>query len=168
MIERAIAFGPDAGLVGVLTEPDPVHAIPNAPGFLMWNVGIQHRVGPYRVQVDIARDLARRGFASFRFDLAGMGDSEIRLDSRTDGERAVSDVRDAMLLLQKRRNVSTFVPIGFCSSVDAVHRLAVDDKSVVGACFIEGYAYHTRGFWLRYPLRLLSRERWKRYVEHQA
>ncbi|HXN33468.1 MAG TPA: hypothetical protein VN894_16480 [Polyangiaceae bacterium] len=168
MIERAIAFGPDARLVGILAEPDPARAIASAPAVLMWNVGIQHRVGPYRVQVDIARDLARRGFVSFRFDLSGMGDSEVRQDNRTDGERALADARDAMVLLEKRRGVSTFLPLGFCSSVDAVHRLAVEDRRVVGACFIEGYAYHTTGFWLRYPLRLLNRERWRRYVEHQT
>jgi dienelactone hydrolase len=168
VIERAIAFGPDGRLVGILAEPDPAHAVSNAPAVLMWNVGIQHRVGPYRVQVDLARDLARRGFVSFRFDLSGMGDSEVRQDSRTDGERALSDVRDAIALLTKRRGVTTFLPMGFCSSVDAVHRLALDDERVVGACFIEGYAYHTRGFWLRYPLRLLNRERWRRYLEDRA
>jgi dienelactone hydrolase len=168
VIERAIAFGPDGRLVGIVAEPDAHDAIANAPAVLMWNVGIQHRVGPYRVQVDIARDLARRGFVSLRFDLSGMGDSEVRQDSRTDGERALSDARDAMVWLEKRRGVVRFLPIGFCSSVDAVHKLALEDKRVVGACFIEGYAYHTRGFWLRYPLRLLNRERWKRYVEHRA
>ncbi len=168
MIERAIAFGPDGRLVGILAEPDPALAVVNAPAALMWNVGIQHRVGPYRVQVDIARDLARRGFVSLRFDLSGMGDSDVRQDSRTDGERALSDARDAIGLLAKRRGASKFLPIGFCSSVDAVHRLSLEDERVVGACFIEGYAYHTRGFWLRYPLRLLNRERWKRYLEDRA
>lgn len=168
MIERAIAFGPDGRLVGILAEPDPAHAVSKAPAILMWNVGIQHRVGPYRVQVDVARDLARRGFVSFRFDLSGMGDSEVRQDSRTDGERTLSDARDAIGLLAKRRGITTFLPIGFCSSVDAVHRLSLEDERVVGACFIEGYAYHTRGFWLRYPLRLLNRERWRRYLEDRA
>jgi hypothetical protein len=168
VIERAVAFGPEGGLVGVLAEPSPDRAFPNAPALLMWNVGIQHRVGPYRIQVDIARDLARRGLASLRFDISGMGDSEIRQDSRLDRERAMTDAREAMALLERRRGVRTFVPMGFCSSVDSVHALALEDERVVGVCFLEGYAYTTRGFWLRYPRRLLSRERWKRYLTHVA
>lgn len=168
MIERAVAFGPEAGLVGILAEPSPDQALSNAPALLMWNVGIQHRVGPYRIQVDIARDLARRGLASLRFDVSGMGDSEVRKDNLLDRERAVTDAREAMALLERRRGVRTFVPIGFCSSVDSVHALALEDERVVGVCFLEGYAYPTRGFWLRYPRRLLSKERWKRYLTHVA
>ncbi|MGH7269326.1 MAG: hypothetical protein ACREJ3_02765 [Polyangiaceae bacterium] len=164
MIERALSFGADSGKVGILTEPAPEDATATAPAVLMWNVGIQHRVGPYRIQVDIARDLARRGFTSLRFDLSGMGDSAVTQDSRLDVERAVADARDAMDLIEKRRGTSTFLPIGFCSSVDSAHRLAMDDARVAGACFLEGYAYPTRGYWLRYPLRLLNRERWQRYV----
>lgn len=164
MIERAVAFGANGGLVGVLCEPDPENAIAGAPAALMWNVGIQHRVGPYRIQVDLARELARRGFRSLRFDLSGMGDSEVRHDNRTDQERALDDVREAMTLLAKRRGIETFVPIGFCSSVDSVHALTLSDERIVGACFIEGYAYRTAGFWLHYPLRTLDWIRWKRRI----
>ncbi|MCL2449263.1 MAG: hypothetical protein FWD17_09970 [Polyangiaceae bacterium] len=157
-----MVFGAGGGLAGVYTEPSPDAGRPGLPAVLMWNVGIHHRVGPYRIQVDIARELARRGIASLRFDLSGMGDSEIRQDSRTDRERALDDVRDAMALLEKRRGVRQFVPLGFCSSVDSVHALTLSDERVAGACFIEGYAYRTLGFWLHYPMRLLDPIRWKR------
>ncbi len=167
MIERALAFGRDAGLAGVLAEPNPPDAVAGAPAIVMWNVGIQHRIGPYRIQVDIARDLARRGYASLRFDLSGMGDSEARQDTRPDQERALDDVNEAMAVLEKRRGARTFVPIGFCSSVDAAHALALDDSRVVGACFLEGYAYRTEGFWLRYPWRLLDPQRWRRYLSNR-
>lgn len=164
MIERAVAFGVTGALVGVLTEPDPADLIVGAPAALMWNVGIQHRIGPYRVQVDLARELARHGFISLRFDLSGMGDSDVRQDNRTDQERALDDVREAMTLLAKRRAIERFVPIGFCSSVDSVHALSITDERIVGACFIEGYAYRTPGFWLNYPLRTLDWMRWKRRI----
>jgi dienelactone hydrolase len=164
MIERAMAFGAGGNLVGVYTEPGPEVALPGAPAALMWNVGIHHRVGPYRIQVDIARELAQRGIASLRFDLSGMGDSEVRQESRTDQERALDDIRDAMALLEKRRAIRRFVPIGFCSSVDSVHALSLADERVVGACFIEGYAYRTPGFWLHYPTRVLDTLRWKRRI----
>jgi dienelactone hydrolase len=167
VIERALAFGREAGLAGVLAEPNPSEAVAGAPAIVMWNVGIQHRIGPYRIQVDIARDLARRGYASLRFDLSGMGDSEARQDSRPDHERALDDVREAMAVLEKRRGAHTFVPIGFCSSVDTAHALSLQDSRVVGACFLEGYAYRTQGFWLRYPRRLLDRQRWRRYLANR-
>ncbi len=166
MIERALAFGPDSGLIGVLTEPAPGQAVANAPAVVMWNVGIQHRIGPYRIQVDIARDLAQRGYASLRFDLSGMGDSEARQDHRPDEQRALDDVREAMAVLEKRRGTRAFVPIGFCSSVDTAHAISLLDNRVVGAAFLEGYAYRTRGFWLRYPKRLLDRQRWSRYLSN--
>jgi dienelactone hydrolase len=162
MIERAVSFGKGGNLAGILTEPRPERSIAGAPAALMWNVGIHHRIGPYRIQVDIARELARRGFASLRFDLSGMGDSEVQQDSRTDQERALEDVRDAMALLERRRSLRSFVPVGFCSSVDSVHALSVAEDRVIGACFIEGYAYRTPGFWLRYPLRVLEAVRWRR------
>jgi hypothetical protein len=166
VIERALSFGRDSGLVGVLTEPGAADA--HAPAVLMWNVGIQHRIGPYRIQVDIARELANRGFASLRFDLSGMGDSSPRKDNRPDHERAIDDVREAMALLERRRGARTFVPIGFCSSVDAAHAISIQDPRVVGACFLEGYAFRTRGFWMRYPARLLEARRWARYLESRG
>jgi hypothetical protein len=162
MIERAVVFGPDAGIVGIVTEPDPTDAIPGTPALLMWNVGVQHRVGPYRIHVDFARQLARRGFTSLRFDLSGMGDSEVRQQSQLDHERALMDLREAMAFLEKRKGIRAFVPIGFCSSVDAAHSLSLQDNRVVGVCFLEGYAFRTRGFWMRYPLRLANLHRWRR------
>jgi hypothetical protein len=166
VIERAVAFGRDSGLIGVLTEPGSGEAIADAPAVLMWNVGIQHRIGPYRIQVDIARDLAERGFTSLRFDLSGMGDSEARQDNRPDQDRALDDVREAMALLEKRHGARGFVPIGFCSSVDAAHAISLQDGRIVGAAFLEGYSYRTRGFWLRYPGRLIDRQRWSRYLSN--
>jgi len=162
MIERAVVFGANGALTGILTEPDADRAVADAPAVLMWNIGIHHRVGPYRVQVDIARELARRGYASLRFDVAGMGDSEMGQDSRTDEERSLENIREAMNLVERRRGTPRFLPIGFCSSVDSAHAISLVDKRVVGACFIEGYANRTAGFWRFYPLRVFDTMRWKR------
>ncbi len=164
MIERAISFGPDGGLVGVLAEPPPGRAIANAPVVLMWNVGINHHVGPYRFNVELARALAERGFTSLRFDVSGMGDSTVRTEGQVEAERTVADVRDAIALLEKRKGVRRVVLVGFCSSVDAAHALGVKDERVHGVCYVEGYAYRTRGFWMRYPRRLLDRYRWRRFL----
>jgi hypothetical protein len=56
------------------------------------------------------------------------------------------------------------VVLGFCSSVDAAHRIALDDERVRGACFVEGYAHPTLGFHVRRPLRALQPARWRRLL----
>jgi len=164
--ERAVSFAPGGRLTGILTEPPPDRARRDAPVVLASNVGLNHHVGPYRFFVDLSRDLARRGFASLRFDLSGLGNSSARRDTRGELDRALDDHDEAMKLLSSRGYLR-FVPIGFCSGVDAVHRLAVDDTRVVGGCFIEGYAFRTPGFFLRYPLRYLDHARWLRLLSRR-
>lgn len=164
MIERAITFGPDGALVGILAEPDASRAVPGAPAVLMWNVGINHHVGPYRFNVELSRALAERGFASLRFDVSGMGDSDVRKEGRAEKERMMADVRDAIALVEKRRGAKNVVLVGFCSSVDAAHAVAVKDERVAGMCYVEGYTYKTRGFWLHYPKRFLDVHRWQRFL----
>ncbi len=158
--ERVIHFGAAGNLVGILSGPEQVRS--EAPVFLMWNVGLNHRVGPFRIFVDLARELASAGFLSLRFDLSGLGDSEVaNSDVRLDGERAPGDIRAAMETLREQGH-EQFVLVGFCSSVDAAHQLTLEDNRAVGAVFIEGYAFKNAGYKLRYPLRFLNRHRWER------
>jgi dienelactone hydrolase len=163
--ERVLAFGASGTLHGVLAEPEPPNRIDGAPGVLFWNVGTNHHVGPHRVFVDLARRLAKLGFYSLRFDTSGLGDSAAsRDDTRPDTERNKSDVREAMLALKKQRGIERFVLVGFCSSVDAAHAVALDSPEVVGVVYLEGYQYRTRRFYAQYPKRLLERNRWQRLL----
>ena len=166
MIERAVHFGPADSLIGVLTEPAPERRVAGAPAVLLWNVGLNHRVGPFRAYVDLARRLAEQGFASLRFDASGLGDSEPRRDAATERERAWLDLRDAMALCEMRLGIREVVLVGFCSSVDAAHQVALRDPRVAGVVYFEGYAWRTPGFWLRYPKRFLSPARWERLARH--
>jgi pimeloyl-ACP methyl ester carboxylesterase len=128
------------------------------------NVGLNHRVGPFRAYVSLARDLAKAGYSMLRFDLSGMGDSEPRHDNHREIERAVLDVKDAMQAVTQRLGARTFVQLGFCSGVDSAHAVAIEDQRVVGAIFIEGYSFLTPQFYLRrYLLRPWSRRLWRRY-----
>ena len=77
MRERALTFGP-ANLVGILTQPDPDVAVPDAPAVVILNSGILHRAGASRMYVQVARTLAEEGMTSLRFDFSGIGDSEVR------------------------------------------------------------------------------------------
>jgi hypothetical protein len=161
--ERAVSFAARGRLTGVFAEPDPSVARSAAPVVITSNVGVNHHVGPYRFSVDLARTLAQRGFSSLRFDLSGLGNSGVRTDALGDLEGAVDDHREAVRYLAAHGH-ARFVPVGFCSSVDAVHRLSLEEPRVVGVCFVEGYAFKTLGARLRHPLRYLSGPRWRRLV----
>ena len=167
MKERPLSFGSHAGLVGVACEPDS-GPTPGTPGFLFFNIGLNHRVGPQRVQVELARALADQGFASLRFDLSGLGDSEARSDGRSEEDRAVLDIREAMDALQKRSGVGAFVLAGLCSGVDGMYAASRADPRVAGAVHIDGYAYEDAGYRRRVLLAklrdLLNSRRWRRFL----
>jgi pimeloyl-ACP methyl ester carboxylesterase len=162
-VERVLTFGRENSLVGILCEPPASERVPDAPAIITWNVGLHHRVGPYRIYVNLARRLAEKGFTTLRFDVSGHGDSDFgREDEASDSKRAMADVQTAMRALRDQRGFKRFVLVGFCSSVDAAHSLGAEDESVAGVVYLEGYGFRTRGYYMRYPLRLLDRNRWER------
>ena len=165
MKEKVFAFGTDQCLVGVLTEPNPDQRRPGAPAVVLSNVGINSRIGPFRIWVDLARVLASLGFTTLRFDLSGLGDSEPRRDTRNEFERAASDVREAMDFLAQKKDARQFILIGLCSGVDQVHAVSLADPRVVGAVHLDGYNYRTRGFYVRRAtVELLDPARWRRFL----
>jgi hypothetical protein len=164
-VEKAVGFGPSAGLAGVWVEPAAGNARAGAPTFLIWNTGINHHVGPWRFNVELTRALAARGFSSLRFDASGLGDSESRSDVATEQDRWLADLRDAMAVSEKRRGPSGFVLLGFCSSTDHAHHVSLVEPRVTGVVFVEGFAYRSRAFWQHYPLRYLDKTRWERVLK---
>ena len=94
MNEQVFQFGPNETLTGVFTVPEAINT--QRPVVLILNAGITHRCGPFRLHVDIARRLARAGFATMRMDLSGLGDSRVRSDVGENEDRAMLDARDAM------------------------------------------------------------------------
>lgn len=161
MRETVFEFGEKGQLAGVLCEPDAGKVREGAPPVLLWNVGIQHHVGPYRIWVDLARALAALGFRSLRFDMGNMGDSGAGRGTPAD------DVVDAMNGLEKKLGAKEFTLVGYCSSVDQLHEVGLADRRVVGMVYVEGYAYKTRRFWQRYPLRWLSSMRWRNRLTYR-
>ena len=166
--ERAVRFGAHGGLVGVITEPAPEKAIAGAPVVLAANVGLNHHVGPYRLWVDTARQLAEAGFATLRFDTAGLGDSEPRRETVSDIERAVLDFGDAAKLVDERLGAKRLVLMSLCSGVDAAHLVSLRNPNVAGAVFLDGYAYRTSGYKRRYwTSRWLQWARWRRFIRRR-
>ncbi|RYZ61348.1 MAG: hypothetical protein EOP09_20055, partial [Proteobacteria bacterium] len=69
---KAVSFGPNDQLLGILSETEHTDKDLIA---VTWNVGICGRMGPNRLNVEIASTLVSEGIASFRFDLGNFGDS---------------------------------------------------------------------------------------------
>ncbi len=163
--ERTFQFEDEGRLAGIVTEPVQGRTGGRDTAILMWNVGLNHHVGPYRVYSDLARECAGAGFPALRFDLSGLGDSEQAKDGTgTDAERAVTDIRSAMGALERELGIRRFVLVGFCSSVDSAHAASLADERVVGLVNIEGYSFPTLGHRLRKPLRFVDLKRWQRWV----
>ncbi|MGA2837211.1 MAG: hypothetical protein ABSF84_11495 [Acidimicrobiales bacterium] len=89
VIERPVFFG-DAGLFGILAEPEDVSQVPVRPGprvrttrgpvpefgaALFLNAGSLHHVGPGRQWVELSRKWAAAGIRCLRMDLGGIGES---------------------------------------------------------------------------------------------
>jgi hypothetical protein len=173
MRERAVHFGSHRGLVGIVTTPDgassPDGSRPDGSrpkrALVMANVGLHHRVGPYRLYVDIARRIAARGITSLRFDLSGLGDSVQRPGAMSDRDRGLLDMTEGMDWLESKLGIHEFIVIGLCSGVDVAHPIAVKDPRVVGGIFIDGYTYPTTGSLIRrHTLRYFQLQRWTRLV----
>jgi len=166
MKERAYTFGEGGGLYGVLTEPDSAS---DRPTVILLNAGLVHRVGPFRMSVDLARRLAALGFCTLRIDLSGLGDSAPRPGEPDLHRRVLADLHDAMDFLGQRRAARRFVVAGMCSGAINAHRAAAADPRVVGLIMLDGYAYSTPQFLLRrYGPRLISPSAALRFVGRQV
>jgi hypothetical protein len=165
MRERVVTFGPGQSLVGILTEPSvPADGRPVA---LLLNSGVLHRVGACRLHVNLARALADRGFASFRFDFSGIGDSQPRKDSLPFEQSSVLEVQDAMNCLADRRGAGRFLLMGLCSGADAAFFTALAEPRAVGIVQIDGFAYRTPRWYLHhYGPRILDGGVWRRALAH--
>lgn len=139
--ETPIRFGEQGRLLGILTVPATVK--PGQPAVLIPNTGLEHRVGPNRLHVQIARALAAAGYVSLRFDVAGLGDSD---PAPGQSPSAVDDLRQAADALVARKLGPQFSLIGLCSGAHDAHQFAATDDRVAGALFIDGYAYPTAKF----------------------
>lgn len=76
-MEHAVSFKNAKGhtLHGILHRPEgALH--PEAPGVVWLSAGQKDRLGAWRMNLVIARRLARRGVPVLRFDFHGIGDSE--------------------------------------------------------------------------------------------
>ncbi len=166
MQEIICQFGDEQNLFGILTQPDPEVSVTNAPIAIILNAGIVHRMGPFRLHVDLARQLAARGFKTLRMDLSGLGDSRPRSGKLgSQQSRALVDVADAMDHLEATTGTKKFVVLGLCSGAFNAHQVSVNDSRIVGSVFMDGIVFRTFGFYVRwYMSRLFNLRYWKNFL----
>ena len=136
MKEEAVLLGKTRSLVGILTDPLGAERGNNLPAIILLNAGIIHRVGPNRLYVKMARNLAALGFVVLRFDFSGIGDSPVRDDHLPFEKSAISETQEAMNCLHAARGIERFVLIGICSGAMISFKTACCDPRVVGAVLI--------------------------------
>lgn len=168
MQETVIQFGPDKGLLGILTTPADSVRVDGAPIAVIINAGIVHRIGPFGLHVKMARQLAEAGYSTLRLDLSGLGDSQPRTEKLGGENRAVLDVEDALDFLQANHDSDRFVIIGLCSGAYNAHQVAVKDDRIVGAVFMDGIVFRTTGYFWRHTVgRLLKPRTYRNALKHR-
>jgi pimeloyl-ACP methyl ester carboxylesterase len=161
--ETPVQIGRGQGLSAMLTHPaDPD---PSRPVFVMLNAGLLHRVGPFRLHVALARELARLGYPALRLDLSGLGYSPRHPEYR-EFEAVRDDVDTVFTWLREAHSLERPVLFGSCSGADLAHRVAVADERVKGCVFLDGYAYqNTHSVVSYYAARVHRPEIWRDWLQ---
>ncbi|HXP00623.1 MAG TPA: dienelactone hydrolase family protein [Luteibacter sp.] len=166
MREEAHRFGRGRHLVGIAGLAD---VAAGDTGVIVINAGLVHRIGPFRLHVELTRQLNAAGYPTLRFDLSTLGDSTATGGWQTRTQQVCADLDDAMNLLKSRAGCERFVLVGLCSGAQNAHIVAATDPRVSGAVFLDGYAYRTLGYKLRHYLpRIVDPGRWARLLRRRA
>ncbi len=172
MREKAVLLGKTKSLVGIITNPEVKTDGKKVerPAVVLLNSGTLHRVGPNRVYVKLARKLAADGFLVLRFDLSGIGDSQLPGSAASEGDaRFISDTREAMDFLSDVHGVNKFILMGICSGADNAFSVACIDERVVGVNMIEPFSFPTTGYFAQsYSHSFLKLRSWKRLLTGQS
>ena len=159
-MDQPLVFGKFDHLVGIenIVESD------NSLAMIMMTPGMLHNTGPFRMHVDIAQSLEKRGISSLRFDLSGIGESLGIGASGKSIDRAAAEAREAMDYLMQTHGIKQFILFGLCSGADDSIQTALKDKRVKGVITLDGAAYKTPQFMLREALlmarKMLSVSKW--------
>jgi len=127
LAESLCALGAQGQLFGIHAQAAG-DAAPQRPMVVLFNSGTVHHVGPNRLYVMLARELAALGFPSVRCDLEGLGDSVQRGAGRENHpypDSAVPDAQQVLASLRQRFGVREFVLMGLCSGAYTAFQTAL-------------------------------------------
>ncbi|HWJ75775.1 MAG TPA: alpha/beta fold hydrolase [Kaistia sp.] len=122
-------FGRDGRLFGILCRPTGVQ---DGPTLVFTNAGHDYHIGWARVTVELSRALARDGFASFRFDLDGIGDSPDHPGAPDEVLYSSLHIADAVAAVDHVASLSKgpIILVGRCSGGYAALQAAVQRAGV--------------------------------------
>lgn len=143
MTEEVLHFGAGERLFGILTLPEQP-ARSDLPVFVFLSAGLLHRVGPYRLHVRLARQLAPLGFASLRVDLAASGDSPPRA-GLSNQQSVAADFAEIAGVLDRRLGPRSWVLGGLCTGADNSVSLALNEPRVVGMLLLDPICFPDPG-----------------------
>ena len=156
MIEEPLQFGPGGRLFGILTMPEaPSHTAKDLPVFVLLSSGLLHRVGPRRLYVRLARELAEQGFNSLRVDLAGRGDSAPS-PGVSEELSLLKDYEEIVSVLESRMGPVRLVLGGLCSAADDALKLAPADSRITGLFLLDPVCDRDAGFHIRRLVSILA------------
>ena len=161
--ESVLQVGSPNPLNGILVTPT---GQTRRPCVVILNSGLLHHVGSCGFSVKLARELARRGHPSFRFDFSGIGDSPPRAISADYMERMELELIEVLDHLQARLGTNQFVLYGLCSGAFTSLACAAKDDRVMAVAQIAPQSFRTLRWYLNYylpklanPVRILRRLR---------
>jgi pimeloyl-ACP methyl ester carboxylesterase len=131
LTERPVFISSDVRLFGIATAAADSKNVRGA--VIMLNTGADYHVGPNRMYVSLARRWAREGFVVLRLDIAGLGDSDTRPDSKVDEvfpPAALKDINRAVNFMRQEFGATDVTLIGVCSGGYHALRAAVAELPV--------------------------------------
>jgi pimeloyl-ACP methyl ester carboxylesterase len=129
--EQPVQFGADERLFGILCTP---HGSTPSKTVLLVNHGSNHHIGWARMHVDLARAFARKGIASLRIDIAGLGDSPAASGQPENQLYRIESTRDVSAAIDwlDRNGYRRCIVIGHCAGAYLGFHSAVSDKRIAG------------------------------------
>jgi hypothetical protein len=133
MREEAFYYGESNRGFGMVTLPENPDSAPVA---VLFNAGLVHREGPYRLNVLIARALAEIGIISIRVDLSGKGDTPSR-EGLINRESVALDWSFIKKSIAARFGQRNLLLIGLCSGADNAIKITAEEDNVRGLVLMD-------------------------------
>lgn len=176
--EEPVVFGTKHRMFGVLVRPRAERVRADRPAVILTNAGTVHRIGPHRLYVELARELADLGFYVLRVDLSGIGDSEVGTppENLCYPVTGLADCKEGMSALASRLGVERFIIAGLCSGGDIAFQLGLQDPRVAGVVMMNPRTFCVHDLSLveavkgarYYQTSMFKKEKWLKLLRGQV
>ena len=150
--EDVFRYGEGDRGFGMVTFPKDVA---HAPVVVIFNAGLIHREGPYRLNVLVGRALAELGYIAIRVDLSGKGDTPVR-EGLKNRESVALDWQYIKQAILNRFGQRRLVLMGLCSGADNAIKITAEEPDVYGLVLMDAVSPRDAGFVKRDLLRRLK------------